>query len=113
MFVDVLHHTHEPLILLQEAARVAQTAVVIKDHIVQGLGATATLRFMDRVGNARHGVALPLNYQSWKQWEGLFRDANLRLAQCQTKLGLYPWWAAWLFERKLHFIARLEPGPHA
>jgi len=28
MFVDVLHHTHDPMILLREAVRVARKAIV-------------------------------------------------------------------------------------
>ncbi len=108
-FVDVLHHTEHPRALLQEAARVARRAVVIKDHLRQGYLAGPTLRFMDRVGNARHGVALPYNYQSPDQWSAHFAAVGLRVSQQRTRLGLYPWWAGWAFERQLHVLARLEP----
>ena len=46
MFVDVLHHTDDPKILLREARRVARRAVVLKDHTRDGLFAGLTLRFM-------------------------------------------------------------------
>jgi SAM-dependent methyltransferase len=59
MFVDVLHHTEEPLVLLREAVRVARKAIVIKDHTRNGFLAASTLHFLDWVGNARHGVTLP------------------------------------------------------
>ena len=72
LIVDVLHHTHDPARLLSEALRVARRTVVIKDHNRNGLLAEATLRFMDRVGNARHGVALPYNYWSREQWLSAF-----------------------------------------
>ncbi len=62
MFVDVLHHTEDPLVLLREAARVARSAIVIKDHTMNGWLAEPTLRLMDYVGNAQHGVVLPYNY---------------------------------------------------
>jgi ubiquinone/menaquinone biosynthesis C-methylase UbiE len=47
MFVDVLHHTDDPIALLFEAQRVAAKAIVIKDHRLNGLLARPTLRFMD------------------------------------------------------------------
>jgi SAM-dependent methyltransferase len=108
MFVDVLHHTDDPLILLREAARVARTAIVLKDHARDGWLAAQTLRLMDYVGNAHHGVALPYNYWSERQW----REAFAALALCPSfwkqDLQLYPWPGSWLFERSLHFIAKLE-----
>ena len=57
MFVDVLHHASKPLTLLREAARVARRAILIKDHLVEGLLAYSTLRFMDWVGTL--AMALP------------------------------------------------------
>ena len=55
MFVDVLHHTDDPMVLLREAGRVASGFVLIKDHTQNGILAGRRLRFMDWVGNARHG----------------------------------------------------------
>ena len=59
MFIDVLHHTDNPSTLLAEARRVARQVVILKDHCRDGFLAGPTLRFMDWVGNARHGVVLP------------------------------------------------------
>ena len=61
MFVDVLHHTLDPRVLLREAGRVANT-ILMKDHFRDGFLAGPTLRLMDWVGNAHHGVPLPYNY---------------------------------------------------
>ena len=107
LFVDVLHHTDDPGALLREAARVARRAVVIKDHLSEGLFATSTLRLMDRVGNARHGVRLPYNYLTTTQWNDAFAQAGLRVDAWVPHLGLYPAPASWVFERGLHFAARL------
>ncbi len=108
MFVDVLHHTEEPMVLLREAARVARRAIVIKDHTRDGMLAGPTLRFMDWVGNARHGVVLPYNYWPAARWRQAFEELGWVAAARETRLGLYSWPASWCFDRSLHFVARLE-----
>jgi SAM-dependent methyltransferase len=108
MFVDVLHHTSDPMTLLREAARVARRCVVIKDHTADGLLADATLRFMDRVGNSRFGVALPFNYWTRERWLRAFAELGLTVASWNGRLGIYPQPASWIFDRSLHFAARLD-----
>lgn len=110
MFVDVLHHTEDPMILLREAARVARKAIVIKDHTMDGLLAGTTLRLMDYVGNARHGVVLPYNYWSLARWNRAFEELGLKPSVWNPKLGLYPPPASWIFDRSLHFVASLDLG---
>ena len=109
LFVDVLHHTENPVILLKEAVRVATKAIVIKDHTANGIHASRILKFMDRVGNRRYGVALPYNYWPEERWRRTFAELGLEAKSWLTRLGLYPWPASLIFERNLHFIARLEP----
>jgi SAM-dependent methyltransferase len=108
LFSDVLHHTADPSALLREAARVAAHYVLIKDHYREGFAAGARLRFMDWVGNARFGVALPYNYWTEAQWRVGWQDAGLKPERVVTKLGLYPKPADWIFGAKLHFIALLK-----
>jgi SAM-dependent methyltransferase len=110
MFADVLHHADDPLALLREAARTARKAVVIKDHLREGVGANVTLRFMDWVGNARYGVALPYRYWNRREWQDAFAAARLVVEHWQERLSLYPLPASWLFDRSLHFVARLRPA---
>jgi len=113
MFVDVLHHTDDPLALLREARRVARQNVLVKDHIRDGWLAAPTLRFMDSVSNARHGVALPYNYWRREQWQAAFQKLGLKVETWRPQLGLYPFWANWLFGRSLHFIAKAVVPPSA
>jgi SAM-dependent methyltransferase len=109
IFVDVLHHAEDPSRLLRESGRVASQCVVIKDHTAEGVLAGVTLRFLDRVGNARHGVALPYRYWKREQWIRELESARLSAVSWNGRLGLYPWPASIFFDRSLHFIARLEP----
>ena len=109
LFVDVLHHTDDPMTLLREAARVAGRAVLIKDHTRDGLLAGSILRFMDYIGNAHHGVRLPYNYWPGRCWLGAFRELGLSVRSWQNDLKLYPPFADWIFGRSLHFIVLLEP----
>jgi SAM-dependent methyltransferase len=108
--VDVLHHAADPRRLLAEAARVARLAVVVKDHYREGLLAGPVLRLMDWVGNAHHGVDLRYDYWTGNEWETAFREAGLVPTELRRHLGLYAWPARLLFERGLHFVARLEPA---
>lgn len=105
MFVDVLHHTLEPSVLLREAQRVSRQAIVIKDHCREGILAATTLRFMDWVGNAHHGVALPYNYWTAERWRQAVAELGWVEQRRQTRLGLYSWPASLCFERRLHFAA--------
>lgn len=107
-FVDVLHHTEDPMVLLREAARVARKAVIIKDHLRNGLLAERTLRYMDRVGNVKHGVVLPYNYWSRGEWMDAIAELGLAPVEWEEHLHIYPWPADWVFGRRLHFVARLE-----
>ncbi|MBI3866195.1 MAG: class I SAM-dependent methyltransferase [Planctomycetia bacterium] len=103
MFCDVLHHVVSPLELLKEAVRVARQCVVIKDHVAEGWLARPTLRLMDFVGNAPHGVALPYNYLTSRQWDAAFEACRLMPRLVFRRLGLYPAWADLWFGRALHF----------
>ncbi|HSW31544.1 MAG TPA: class I SAM-dependent methyltransferase [Longimicrobiales bacterium] len=107
MMVDVLHHTGDPAVLLAEAARVARRTVLLKDHTRDGWLAGPTLRLMDWVGNAPHGVVLPYNYWTEAQWRGAFRSLDLDVLAWEADLPLYPAPASWLFGRSLHFLASL------
>lgn len=104
MLVDVLHHSEDPLLLLKEAVRVSRNGVIIKDHLLQGIFARQTLKFMDDTHNRRFGVSLPYHYWTLAEWESAFRALGLETSFYESRLQLYPAWADWVFGRKLHFL---------
>jgi SAM-dependent methyltransferase len=108
VLADVLHHTVEPLRLLEEVRRVTRGRILLKDHALDGAFAGITLRFMDWIGNARHGVPLPFNYWPSEVWRETFSRLGLSLASWRQQLELYPWPARLLFDRRLHFLAVLD-----
>lgn len=110
LFVDVLHHAEDATALLREARRVARRQLVIKDHLLEGFLAEPTLRCMDRVGNLRHDVALPHHYWTERRWRRTWASLDLGVVGFETRLHLYPFPLHWLFDRQLHFVARLSVG---
>ncbi|HEV7217681.1 MAG: class I SAM-dependent methyltransferase [Terriglobales bacterium] len=108
MLVDVLHHTADPGTLLREAVRVTRRWLIVKDHRLNGFAAGLRLRMMDRAGNLDHGVALPYNYISERQWEELERTLNVKVATKINELRLYRWPLNYIFGSGLHFLDLYE-----
>jgi len=108
LFVDVLHHTEDPAILLREAARVSRSFVLLKDHLDENVLDDATLRLMDWVGNRPHGVVLTYNYQSRKQWAEHFSNCGLAEISWSTEVPLYPAPFSLVVGRGLHFVSLLK-----
>jgi SAM-dependent methyltransferase len=112
LLVDVVHHVSDPLPLLKDACRVSSQFVLIKDHFAESALDRWTLRFMDWVSNAPHGVALPYAYLTRSQWEELYRPLGLSVDSSDRDLPLYPVPFASIFGRNLHFISRLKKTVH-
>lgn len=108
MLIDVLHHTPDSFALLQEGLRVSRLWLVVKDHFRNGLAAGLRLRLMDYAGNSHHGVTLPYNYLSDKQWVELEGRLDAKLSTKMENLGLYRWPLDYIFGSGLHFIALYE-----
>lgn len=107
MFIDVLHHSVDPLSILRDAARVCRRFIVIKDHLAENAFDHWTLRLMDWVGNRPHGVVLPYAYLSREQWVELYRGAGLAQKDTNGKIPLYPAPFSFIFGRGLHFVSVL------
>ena len=108
MLIDVLHHTIDPYKILSEAKRVSQNYILVKDQKCDGLASIPTLKFMDTIGNKRHGVSLPFNYWKNIEWKNKFKELNLNEEISIPRLKLYPWWGDWWFGARLNFISLLK-----
>lgn len=107
MFIDVLHHSSDPLSILRDAARVSREYILIKDHIAENALDHWILRMMDWVGNRPHGVVLPYAYLSKEQWKTLYDNAGLSEQRLEQAIPLYPLPFSLIFGRGLHFISVL------
>jgi SAM-dependent methyltransferase len=108
LFVDVLHHTHDPFPILEDASRVSRDFILIKDHLAETRWDHWRLRFMDWVGNRPHGVALPYAYLSQEKWRDLYGRLRLKEARTVSDLPLYPAPASLVFGGGLHFATLLQ-----
>jgi SAM-dependent methyltransferase len=112
VLVDVVHHADDPRRLLAEAARVSRDRVLIKDHVADGFLAGPTLRLMDWVGNARHGVRLPYNYLTRAEWLGHIERLDATVRSWDTDVSLYPPPLSAVFGRDLHVVIHLGTRRH-
>jgi ubiquinone/menaquinone biosynthesis C-methylase UbiE len=108
MFVDMLHHTRDPLAILRDACRVSREFLLIKDHFAENALDHWTLRLMDWVGNRPYSVALPYVYLSRSRWHELYDQLGVRLECTDCDLRLYPAPFSAIFGRNLHFISLLR-----
>ena len=107
LFVDVLHHSDDPALLLREAARVSRRYVLLKDHLSENAIDFATLSIMDWVGNQPHGVRSINNYKSHREWDALFAGAGLEIRAWNDSIPLQPFPISAIFSRRLHCVALL------
>jgi SAM-dependent methyltransferase len=108
LLIDVLHHAERPRDLLGEARRVARRTILVKDSVLRGVGANATLQLMERLANAKHGIPMPERFWTPAEWRTAFAELELEPDSYTSRLGLYPFPADRIFERRLHFLTRLR-----
>lgn len=110
LLIDVLHHCDDPEQILREAARVAGSCVLVKDHVPNGPFGARLLRFMDNMANRRVGLKpVPLeDYWRKERWLEVFDRCGLRVEAWSDRIHLYPPPIDWVFGRSLHFVAELR-----
>lgn len=108
LFVDVLHHTHQPKELLLSARRATRRFVLIKDHLCENQLDFRLLQFMDWMGNRAHGVAIPYLYKSRSEWRNLFHEVGLRIVSWNENVRIHPFPLNLIFGRDLHMLTLLE-----
>jgi SAM-dependent methyltransferase len=93
MLVDVLHHCDDPQRVLDEAVRVADQMVVLKDHFAFGRVTRKMLHLMDIFGNAKDRIPSPGTYFDLGEWVRLIDHAKARMAALDWPLKTHdlPW----------------------
>lgn len=107
-FIDVLHHTMDLKLHLENALKITRQYVLIKDHICNNRLDFAILKFMDWLGNAPYGIKLVYNFKSKEYWDSLFTELNLEVVYIKNRIMLYPQPFNLIFGRNLHFVALLK-----
>ncbi len=107
--VDVLHHAAHPAAVCSEAVRVARSGIIVKDHFAETAHQRRVLAAMDWVGNRQYGVGRDGAYLTRSEWAALWSTVGLDVEIVDEDLDLYPRSVKRVFERGLHFVARLRP----
>jgi len=108
ILIDVLHHIDDRTASLAECLRVVRGEVIVKDHFYANAVEHLVLRGLDWVGNAPHGVRLPYNYFTRRDWEATLKSIGAReIERRESVTGLYPQPFQSLIGRNIQFMARL------
>jgi len=109
IFLDVLHHTTDPMSLLREACRVSRKYIIMRPSAPSAerhcpLASSCTEGQL----HAAHCPPRPIKRNSVPA----VKPSRLwsKMSEYRGRSGRYPFPGDWIFERSLHFVARLEVG---
>lgn len=111
MLIDVLHHAADPVRLLRECGRVADSLVLVKDHVCESRYDWLRLAGMDWLGNRPFAIPMMYRYLSRREWQAAFTDAGLDCTTWEIGLGTCPPPLGTFLERGLQMVAELTPWP--
>lgn len=83
LLLTILHHTHDPILVLKESVRVAKKVIIIEDIYNNKIQQYLTY-FMDTLVNLGHSKMTYQN-KSDKEWKQTFKELNLDLVAESTK----------------------------
>jgi len=78
LFLFVLHHTPDPLPVLQEALRVSRKSVLVVENSVQGALRQRLTRAVDSLPHLRYGVPICYRAQTIAAWQKTFERLPVR-----------------------------------
>ncbi len=107
---DVLHHTRAPEKLLAEALRVADLAVVVKDHFAFGPWSERMLLALDVIGNRPYGVDVHGEYATPETWLERFRRTGAHVDELVWPLAVHSPAIRMITRSEHQFAARLVRG---
>jgi len=102
LIVDVLHHTDNPLRVLQEAKRVSSRYVLIKDHYWNSSKDFSRLKFADYIGNKPYGIQLPYRFLTRNDWITLVQNT------CNLSIIAYKTFRFNFFDPCKHVLLKVE-----
>lgn len=108
ILADVLHHEERQGLLLDEACRVSQRLLIVKDHKPEGFLAFWRVCFLDWAANYPFDVKCLYCYRTRREWLAVFEQRGLALISEETSLDLYAPLYNSLFGRRLQYFAVLK-----
>ena len=78
LFLFVLHHTPDPLPVLQEALRVSRQSVLVVENSVKGVFRQRLTRAIDSIPHLRYGVPVCYRAQTIETWQKMFERLPVR-----------------------------------
>ena len=78
LFLFVLHHTPDPLPVLQEALRVSRQSVLVVENSVAGALRQRLTRAIDSIPHLRYGVPICYRAQTIDAWKQTFETLPVR-----------------------------------